>query len=251
MSGPVRTGVVLPIFQPDADLALDVARRAESCGVDAVFCYDHLWPMGRPDRPALAPFPVLARVAATSQRVKVGTLVARVGLVPDEVLVAQFAALDRVAPGRVIAGVGTGDRLSVPENHAYGIPFEPAAVRRRALVRCLRGIRELGLVAWVGDGAAPTRRIALEEGAALNLWDAPPDRVAVAALDGEVTWAGPAPRAEGALLPLVGALASAGATWAVFPWPVELDELAAAGRATGRAAGSPAGRVAPPGVTER
>ena len=59
---------------------------------------------------------------------------ARVGLVPDAVLAAQFTALARLAPGRVIAGLGTGDRLSEEENRAYGIPFAPAAERRAELV---------------------------------------------------------------------------------------------------------------------
>ncbi|MHB1853012.1 MAG: LLM class flavin-dependent oxidoreductase, partial [Acidimicrobiales bacterium] len=64
----VRTGVLLPIFQERADAALDAAERAELAGVDGVFCYDHLWPIGQPGRPALAPFPVLALVAARTRR---------------------------------------------------------------------------------------------------------------------------------------------------------------------------------------
>ena len=59
---------------------------------------------------------------------------ARVGLVPNAVLAAQFVALDGLAPGRVIAGLGTGDRLSEEENRAYGIPFAPAAERRAAMM---------------------------------------------------------------------------------------------------------------------
>ncbi len=42
-----------------------VAHRALAAGVDGVFCYDHLWPIGQPDRPALAPFPILATLAAS------------------------------------------------------------------------------------------------------------------------------------------------------------------------------------------
>jgi Luciferase-like monooxygenase len=236
----IRTGVVLPIFQPDAARALAVVARAEVAGVDGAFCYDHLWPIGQPERPALAPFPVLGRVAAITERLVLGTLVARVGLVPDEILVAQFAALDAVAPGRVVAGIGTGDRLSAAENEAYGVTFELADTRRAALRRCVQAVQELGLVAWVGDGAEPTRRIAVEEGAAFNLWNAPLDRVAATASDGEVTWAGPAPAPGGELAPLVASLAVAGATWAVFPWPVDVDELAAAGAAAPAVAGTAA-----------
>lgn len=224
----IRTGVVLPIFQETADKALAVARRAEESGVDGVFCYDHVWPLGQPERPALAPFPVLGRVAASTRRVTVGTLVARVGLVPDGVLLSQYAALSAIAPGRVIAGVGTGDRLSAGENEAYGVEFTEAAARRGSLRACVRALLDQGLAAWVGDGSAATRAIAAEEGAALNLWDAGTDEVAAEARRSEVTWAGPPPTGA-PLAPLVARLADAGATWAVFPWPVDLEELAAAG----------------------
>jgi alkanesulfonate monooxygenase SsuD/methylene tetrahydromethanopterin reductase-like flavin-dependent oxidoreductase (luciferase family) len=223
----MRTGVLLPIFQEDGGRALDAARRAEDAGVDGVFCYDHIWPMGQPTRPALAPFPVLAQVASRTGRVSVGTLVARVGLVPDTVLLGQFAALEAIAPGRVIAGMGTGDHLSAGENEAYGIRFELAAERRSRLRNCVRAALGLGLTVWVGDGASSTRRIAAEEGAVLNLWDASPEVVRQEGARAEVTWGGPV---SGELAPAVARLAGAGATWAVFAWPVDVEELAAAGR---------------------
>jgi len=223
----VRTGILLPIFQERADAALDVARRAEAAGIDGVFCYDHVWPLGQPSRPALAPFPVLGLVAARTRRIAVGTLVARVGLVPDAVLLGELAALSRLAPGRVVAGLGTGDRLSAGENEAYGVEFEPSARRRARLRACVRGARALGLPVWVGGGSPQIREIASEEGAAVNLWDVPVDVVAALAGHGEVTWGGPL---EGPLAPALGRLAAAGATWAVLAWPVDIDELADAQR---------------------
>jgi len=67
-------------------------------GLDGVFCYDHLWPMGQPE-PPLAPFPLLAAIARPTRALG-GTLVARIGLVPDHVVVAEFDALAAIAPGR-------------------------------------------------------------------------------------------------------------------------------------------------------
>ncbi len=226
----IRTGVLLPIFQEGADRALDAARRAEEAGLDGVFCYDHLWPIGQPTRPALAPFPVLACVAQRTQRVALGTLVARVGLVPDAVLLSELGALAAIAPGRVVAGMGIGDHLSAGENEAYGVDFGLAAERRARLRRCVRAALDRGLTVWVGDGSARTRRIAAEEGAALNLWGASTQEVREEREHAEVTWAGPA---EGPLAPTVARLADAGATWAVFSWPVDVEELAEAGRAPG------------------
>jgi hypothetical protein len=43
-----------------------------------------------------------------------------------------------------------------------------------------------------------------------------------------VTWAGPPPSAAPPLADRLGALDEAGATWAIFGWPVDVDELAAA-----------------------
>lgn len=236
MKHRLRAGVVVPIFQHSGDKALDVATRAEAAGVDGVFCYDHIWPMGQPERPALAPFPVLGVVATSSARLALGTLVARVGLVPDHVLLAEYAALEALAPGRVIAGLGTGDRLSAGENEAYGVEFTEPAERRASLRACARALLSRGVAVWVGDGARATRRIAYEEGAALNVWDVPAPRVAEEAGRCEVTWAGPVP--DGALAPFVADLADAGASWVVFSWPVDLAELVAAVAAAGGRGGT-------------
>ncbi len=205
-----------------------MACAADAAGVDAVFCYDHLWPMGQPERPALAPFPLLGAVAATTDHVAVGTLMARVGLVPDEVLASEFAALELIAPGRVVAGLGTGDRLSAAENLAYGVDYEPAAARRAALARCARTLVGWGIPVWVGAGSAATSAIAEIDGLALNLWDAAPSALAERGRWGEVTWAGPAPKEPGAdrrLRATVARIASGPASWVVFGWPVALDVL--------------------------
>ncbi|MHB8219688.1 MAG: LLM class flavin-dependent oxidoreductase [Acidimicrobiales bacterium] len=236
----MRSGVILPTFRDDTATALDVARRAEVAGIDGVFCYDHLWPMGRPDRPALAPFPVLAAIAMSTERLAVGTLVARVGLVPDEVLLAEVDALSTLAPGRVVIAMGTGDRLSAAENRAYGVPFTPAAERRDTLCRVARAVRDRGVPVWIGAGSPATNAVAEDLDVAVNLWDAAPRQVAAQGLRTEVTWAGPAPEgASGgsaasdetstgaaAVISLIPQLADAGATWAVYGWPVPMEVLA-------------------------
>ncbi len=59
----MRTGVVLPTFRDTPDEAFAAAAAAVAAGVDGVFCYDHIWPLGQPQRPALAPFPLLGALA--------------------------------------------------------------------------------------------------------------------------------------------------------------------------------------------
>ncbi|MGH8996224.1 MAG: LLM class flavin-dependent oxidoreductase [Acidimicrobiales bacterium] len=232
--GP-RIGVLLPTFRDDPAGPLSIAASAEAVGIDGLFVYDHLWPMGRPDRPALAPFPMLGALAAATQRVWLGPLVARIGVVPDETLVSQVAALEYLAPGRVIAALGTGDRLSFNENHAYGVAVDPSIDRREAVGDCARSLLALGFTVWIGGTARPTIEVAERVGAVPNFWQAPPERVAAQAARTEVTWAGMArPGGEGEelgsaeLYEIAAPLAGAGASWLVFGWPIRLDQLAAA-----------------------
>jgi len=236
----MRTGIVLPTFSETPDLAFEVAERAFAAGVDGVFCYDHIWPMGQPERPALAPFPILGKLAASAPVSATpgggpffGTLVARVGLVPSGVLLGQFTALANLAPGRIIAALGTGDRLSEAENRAYGVPFLSAAERRSDMVDLARTLRERGLNVWVAGGPAARTVEALSAGVALNLWDVDPALVATRAHGPdavEVTWAGPPPPSDDDLITKVGEVARAGATWAVFGWPVDVGVLVEAAR---------------------
>src|SRR5204862_6311366 len=109
----LNVGITLPQFREEAGPALEVARSAEAAGLDGVFVFDHLWPLGRPDRPALHSTTLLGALAAETSRVTLGTLVARVGLVPNAVLVHALVTLHRIAgDGRFIAGLGTGDRAN-------------------------------------------------------------------------------------------------------------------------------------------
>ena len=239
----LRVGVIVPTFQDTPEPALAAAHAAVAAGVDGLFCYDHLWPMGQPERPALAPFPVLGALAAefaladesNQDRPYIGTLVARIGLVPEAVLINQFTALATLAPGRVIAGLGTGDTLSAEENLAYGIPYPSAAERRAALVEVGRALVTHGVRVWVAGGLAARIVEAQAVGAALNVWDALPEVVAERATGPdalEVTWGGPAPESAEALADTVDGLAGAGASWAVFGWPVDVDALVAAAAAS-------------------
>lgn len=208
----MRVGLLLPTFRESAEPALDAARRAREAGLDGVFTYDHLFPIGGPDRPCLAPFPVLAAVAAREPDLLVGPLVARVGLVSTAALLEQFAALEVVAPGRVIAALGTGDRLSRAENLAFGLPYGTADERRALLAEAAASLRARHEV-WVGAGSAATAALARSLGATLNLWQATPAEVAAARADGPVCWSGePADDLEGQL----DALEGAGATFAVL-----------------------------------
>ena len=225
----MRVGVTLPQFRDEADTALRAARRAEALGLDGVFCFDHLWPMGEPDRPALSSGPLLGALAATTSTISLGTLVARVGLLPDEALVAALSSLSVISNGRFIAGIGTGDHLSRPENEAFGLPFQSADERRARLLTVASAVHRQGVPVWLGGGGQKTVELARVAGAAVNLWDGDVRRVAELTAAGvEVTWGGTMGRtAPEARAGLIG-LAEAGATWAVCAWPESLEAVAEA-----------------------
>lgn len=237
----MNVGLTLPQFRADAEPALATAAQAEAVGLDGVFVFDHLWPLGRPDRPCLHGLTLAAALIVSTERIAVGTLVARVGLLPDAVVAHTFATLQRMAGDRLIAGMGVGDAMSKPENLAVGVPFLAREERLAALVDVCRRLRARGITTWVGGTSPSTRAVGREEADAVNLWGVPPDALAGVLADGPAgpsTWAGQAD--VGALGPegvarLLRTVAAAGATWAVVApikteWPEAVETVAAARR---------------------
>jgi hypothetical protein len=218
----MKLGVLLPTFRDNADDALAFALRAANAGLDGVFAYDHLWPMGTPTRPSLAPFPVLTAVARANASLVVGPLVARIGLVGTSHLVEQFMTLHALAPGRVIATLGSGDKLSAAENVAYDIPERDADERRALMAETARALVDT-MPVWFGAGNDTTNAVARDVGAVLNLWNATPERVRALKAMGAVSWAGPVPEDLSATL---DALRDAGATWVVLTPDADIDALA-------------------------
>ncbi|MGH9021163.1 MAG: LLM class flavin-dependent oxidoreductase [Acidimicrobiales bacterium] len=223
----MKVGVLVPTFEHDAGSALAAAARADDAGLDGVFAFDHLWPMNHPERPALAPFPVLAAIAVRHPRLQVGPLVARVSLVGVDHLVAQVDTLASVAGSGVVCALGTGDRLSASEELAYGLVALDAD-ERRSRVRAAAIALAARYEVWVGAGAPETDGVARELGVTLNLWESPADEVAAASEHGLVSWAGPI---RGDVASTLDDLARAGATWAVATRNVDLAALSAWRRA--------------------
>ncbi len=253
----MRLGITLPQFRTDPEPALAAARAAEEAGLDGAFVFDHLWPLGRPDRPALHSYELLAAVAAETAGISVGTLVARVGLLPDALFLHAMLTLHQIAGPRLVAGLGTGDIANRAENIAYGVGYPSMAERRIRLVGCAKALADAGVVTWVGGLSAAARAMAVMGRArAWNGWglDVASFAAAAAELAGtgvEPTWAGQvlvgrtqeeadAKRDEHGTRPglvwgtvddlrrHLDALAAAGATWAVCaPLDIGRDPAAA------------------------
>jgi len=223
----MQVGLVLPVFERSPAMALAVARQAEGEGIDGVFSYDHLFPINRPDRPALSAIAVLAAVGVATERIQLGTLVSRVTLLPTPVLLSAFATLDQVSGGRIIAGIGTGDSLTRAEIEAYGLYFPPVDERLARLAETAHQLRNRGILTWVGGRSSRVREVAAAEADGWNSWDGPLEDVAAYARAGrgQASWGGPPP-ADGDLLGHLAALAAAGVAWAVYGPPPTVDWVA-------------------------
>jgi alkanesulfonate monooxygenase SsuD/methylene tetrahydromethanopterin reductase-like flavin-dependent oxidoreductase (luciferase family) len=122
-----KFGVTLPQFSTDPNDVLDGVGRAEAAGLDSVWLFDHLWPLGGvKHRPIFESWTTLSYIAASTKRVLLGTLVTRSSLRHPAVLARMAATTALVAEGRLIAAIGSGDEKSRAENLAFGMPyFEP------------------------------------------------------------------------------------------------------------------------------
>jgi alkanesulfonate monooxygenase SsuD/methylene tetrahydromethanopterin reductase-like flavin-dependent oxidoreductase (luciferase family) len=193
----VKVGLALPCFVDDPELPISVARRAEAAGLDGVFVYDHLWrDIPPPRRGALECFALLGAVAADTARLHVGTFVARASLRPPATLAHCLDTAQRVSDGRLIAGIGAGDKQTKAENEAFGLPFGTAVTRIEELMASVLAARGRGYPVWVGGNAALVcETVALADG--WNGWGGTPDAFAAnAALvrevapDAALTWGG-------------------------------------------------------------
>jgi hypothetical protein len=216
---------MLPTFEVSIGPAVAAAEAAEAAGLDGIFAFDHLWPIGHPGLPSLSMFPVLAAAASATSSISLGALVARIGLEPDEVLEGAFFTLSALASGRVIAGIGTGDQKSEQEGLAFGLSSVASGARRRSLAEVARHLRASGLDVWIGGGGPATNSIASSLGCRLNLWAAPVERVAALARVADVTWGGQLPRGASLAAGKLVDLTRAGASWAVVSWKGDLARL--------------------------
>lgn len=106
----------------------ETARRAESLGFSALVLPDHLVAQH-------APVPVLATVAAVTERLRVGTFVFNNCLRHPAVLAQDLASLDVLSEGRVEVGIGAG--WNRPEHDAIGLPFPPVGTRVEQLTEAI------------------------------------------------------------------------------------------------------------------
>jgi probable F420-dependent oxidoreductase len=124
-------GVQLPEVERDVRWSeyLSMVRAAEDVGFDSVWVGDHLLYRGdgRPERGPWDAWVVLSAIAAVTERVRVGPLVACAAFHPPGILARMAAGVDEVSGGRFVLGIGAG--WNETEFRAFGIPFEHRVAR--------------------------------------------------------------------------------------------------------------------------
>ena len=137
-----KLGVTLPQFTDDTERLLSGALAAEELGLDSMWLFDHMWPLGGPrERPIFESWSTLAYLAARTERIKIGTLVTRSSLRHPAIVAKMAATIESVAPGRLIVALGSGDELSRAENEAFGIPYFDGDDRIPEMESAVRAVR--------------------------------------------------------------------------------------------------------------
>jgi probable F420-dependent oxidoreductase len=122
-----------------------MAHGAEEVGFDSIWVGDHYLYRadGRPERGPWEAWTLLAGLAAVTERVRLGPLVACLAFHPPAILAKMAATVDEVSDGRLVLGVGAGWNRA--EFDAFGIPYgrRASAFEERfdALRRLLAGER--------------------------------------------------------------------------------------------------------------
>lgn len=122
----VRIGIQLPeverVVRWPEEAAM--ARAAEEVGFDSIWVGDHLLYRGdgRPERGPWEAFTLLSSLAAITERVHLGPLVACAGFHPPGLIAKMAATVDDVSGGRFVLGLGAGWNRT--EFDAFGIPFD-------------------------------------------------------------------------------------------------------------------------------
>lgn len=145
MTRPLRVGVQLPEVErvvPWPEYAA-MARAAEAVGLDSLWVGDHLLYRvsgGRPERGPRGAWTLLAALAAVTDRVTLGPLVACTAFHGPALLAKDAATVNEIAGGRLTLGLGAG--WNEDEFRAFGVPFDHRVSRFEEAFDIIRRLLE-------------------------------------------------------------------------------------------------------------
>ena len=153
MPRPCRIGLQLPEVERRVEWPelFSMARLAEDVGFDALWLGDHLL-YDLPGGVTRGPWEVwtsLAAVAAVTERVELGPLVASTSFHAPAMLAKQAATVDAISGGRLILGLGAG--WNEREYRAFGFPYDHRVSRFEEAFTVIRSLLREGRVDFDGD----------------------------------------------------------------------------------------------------
>ncbi len=168
-------GLLLPNWEGEMDGATagwtdiqDLAILAEQIGIDSLWAVDHLlidWaanfrrlgtpvPEGLDGQPPLGVWEcwsMLSAIAAVTDRVQIGSLVACVGYRNPALQAKIAASVDEISSGRLVLGLGAGDYPA--EFDAFGYSWERRVSRLEESLKIIHGLLRKESVSFEGEFA--------------------------------------------------------------------------------------------------
>ncbi len=127
-----------------------MAQTAEQVGFDSVWLGDHLlYDLSVGPRGPWEVWTSLAALAASTERVLLGPLVASAGFHEPTMLAKQAATVDGISGGRLVLGLGAG--WNEREYRAFGFPFDQRVSRFAEAFTIIRTLLAEGEIDFAGE----------------------------------------------------------------------------------------------------
>ena len=148
----MRIGVQLPEVEWEVpfDELIAMAQTAEAVGFDSLWLGDHLlYALDVGDRGPWEVWTSLAAVAASTETIELGPLVASTSFHAPAMLAKQAATVDAISGGRLILGLGAG--WNQREYDAFGFPYDHRVSRFAEAFTIIRTLLREGSIDFHGE----------------------------------------------------------------------------------------------------
>ncbi len=221
----VKFGLLAPGHIVSFDELHSYIKRAESIGIDGIFFFDHLWPHGHPEKPALDSLIASATVLNNSSTLFSGPIVLRVTARGVESSFSKLATLYKLYNARFLCSIGAGDKKSLPEDSfisATELTFEN---RIKALTELTERLKPNIPDLWLGGSGPLIQKLAHELDIGLNVWDKDIDFIKSISNAIKISWSGPFDSLTHSPITFLKSLVDLNVHWIIIGWPPDFKSL--------------------------